>query len=66
MRKQIMYVAISVCLAITAVGAYTANAGDIYPPKGPVEPTMKTLTEVEPRTPISILPFTISSSGSYY
>ncbi|OAI42829.1 hypothetical protein AYO41_03460 [Verrucomicrobia bacterium SCGC AG-212-E04] len=27
---------------------------------------MKTLTQVEPRTPISSLPFTISSSGSYY
>jgi parallel beta-helix repeat protein len=27
---------------------------------------MKTLDQIEPRTPISSLPFTISSSGSYY
>ena len=27
---------------------------------------MKTLSQIEPRTPISSLPFTISQSGSYY
>jgi len=29
-------------------------------------PTMKTLAQIEPRTPISSLPFTITNSGSYF
>src|SRR5262245_49232138 len=39
--------------------------GNLVPPGAPA-PTMKSLEQVEPRTPISSLPFTISSSGSYY
>jgi hypothetical protein len=39
--------------------------GSLTPPGGP-SPTMKTLAQVEPRTPISTLPFTISAPGSYY
>ena len=39
--------------------------GSLTPPGAPA-PTMKTLNQIEPRTPISSLPFTISSSGSYY
>lgn len=35
-------------------------------PSGPPGPTMKTLTQVEPRTAISSLPYTITNSGSYY
>lgn len=35
-------------------------------PSGPPEATMKTLDQIEPRTPISSLPYTISQSGSYY
>jgi len=33
---------------------------------GTPAPSMKTLTQIEPRTPISSAPFTISQSGSYY
>ena len=39
--------------------------GLLTPPGAPA-PTMKTLDQVEARTPISSAPFTISTSGSYY
>lgn len=39
--------------------------GNLTPPGAPA-PTMKTLQQVEPRTPISSAPFTITQSGSYY
>jgi hypothetical protein len=39
--------------------------GSLTPPGAPA-PTMKTLAQIEPRTPIASLPFTITNSGSYY
>lgn len=39
--------------------------GSLTPPGAPA-PTMKTLDQVEPRTPISVLPCVITNSGSYY
>jgi hypothetical protein len=39
--------------------------GSLTPPGAPA-PMMKTLAQVEPRTPISSLPYTISAPGSYY
>lgn len=52
----------------------TTSAGDLNPPAGPIAPTHKTLTQVEPRTPISAATtpgdtdslFRITVSGSYY
>ena len=41
------------------------TAGNLEPP-GPPAPTMKTIQEVESRTPISSLPATITAPGSYY
>ena len=39
--------------------------GPLTPPGAPV-PGMKTLQQIEPRTPISSVPFIITQSGSYY
>ena len=39
--------------------------GSLAPPGAPA-PTMKSLDQIEPRTPISSVPFTISVPGSYY
>jgi parallel beta-helix repeat protein len=39
--------------------------GSLTPPGAP-GPTMLTLSQIEPRTPISSVPFTITTAGSYY
>ena len=55
-------------LAVLLILSLISNAfaqGDLTPPGAPA-PTMKTLAQVEPRTPITNMPFTISASGSYY
>jgi hypothetical protein len=39
--------------------------GSLTPPGAPA-PTMITLSQIEPRTPISSAPFTITNPGSYY
>src|SRR5438445_13129756 len=43
----------------------THAQGSLTPPGAPAA-TMKTLSQVEPRTPISSVPFAITNSGSYY
>ena len=54
-------------LALASLVAFSLKAGggnfELY---APAEPTKKVLDEVEPRTPILKLPFTISTTGSYY
>ena len=47
------------------MGTHVMGQGSLTPPGAPGE-TMKSLEQVEPRTPISSLPYTITESGSYY
>ncbi len=66
MRKISFAPALAMLAACLLVGEIPANAqGDLAPP-GPPAPVMKTLQQVEPRTPISSLPHTIDAPGSYY
>lgn len=44
----------------------TASAQGTLTPPGAPAPTMKSLDQIEPRTPISSAPFTITNPGSYY
>lgn len=63
-------------IVIFALGALAAPslAGDLIPPAGPIAPTEKPLTDVEPRTAINAdntpgdasASFVISQPGSYY
>ena len=61
MRKA----AVVFCLIVVLCVAPAVLAGDLTPPGAPAS-TMKTLDEVEARTPISSIPYTINASGSYY
>jgi hypothetical protein len=60
---------VGLLVAILVAGAIArgtlADGGALEPPGAPA-PGMKSLQEVEPRTPISSIPYTISQSGSYY
>ncbi len=67
--------ALTLAITISALaGALISRAGPLDPPAGPVTPTYKTLTEVEPRVAInaantpgnSTCIFRITQPGSYY
>ncbi|MEK7952898.1 right-handed parallel beta-helix repeat-containing protein [Luteolibacter soli] len=53
-----------ILLLLAAVPAFAQ--GPLIPPVGPPVPSMKTLDQIEARTPIESLPITISAPGSYY
>ena len=66
MRTWRRYPVVSIAAIAMSLAAGSTMAGNLNPPPGPPAPTMKTLSEVEPRVPISALPATISQPGSYY
>lgn len=67
MTRQKSRIAVTVALVFSLTFWFLARAGSLEPP-GPPAPTMKTLSEVEPRIPIraSDMPLTITTPGSYY
>ena len=72
-RNALAAVAVA-SVALVGSTALLTIAGPVDPPEGPVASTYKTLTEVEPRTPISLATtpgdedslFKITQPGSYY
>src|SRR5260370_19075271 len=68
MKNNLNFRSAGIILLLSTLNAEFANCfaqGSLTPPGAP-GPTMKTLSQIEPRTPISSLPFTISAPGAYY
>ncbi len=73
-RQEATRRSVVVFAMLCAVGSQRVQAGDLNPPPGPIGPTMKTLTEVEPRIAINAIStpgdatslFKIVQPGSYY
>ena len=57
-----------VAIVVTTINAQFSivSAQGVLNPPGPPAPTMKALDQLEPRTPITSVPFTIATPGSYY
>ena len=74
MKPRILLVAKTVLVAAIFTTVEGVSAGSLTPPAGPVAATMKTLTDVEPRTAINATNtpgdadslFKITQRGSYY
>jgi hypothetical protein len=67
MKHKLARPALALAFALVVIRhpSFVIAQGTLTPPGAPA-PTMKTLDQVEARTPISSAPFTINASGSYY
>ncbi len=65
MRTLRGYLPVALCIVFVS-GVTVLGQGSLDPPAGPPTPTMRSLDQIEPRIPITNVPFTISQSGSYY
>jgi len=66
MKTIIKNLAALALLATFNLQLSTALAQGALTPPGAPAPMMKSLAQIEPRTPIASVPYTISSPGSYY
>src|SRR4051812_21725528 len=64
--KPVRYVLGALLLSTLSFPLSTAFAQGSLAPAGAPAPLMKTLDQLEPRTPISSVPYTITNAGSYY
>src|ERR1017187_8409666 len=69
MKTKFHYLFIALALlALSTLNSQLSTVfaqGSLTPPGAPT-PTMKSLDQIEARTPISSVPYTISAPGSYY
>jgi len=71
MRQPLIPIARSVLITAVLATVVWVSAGSLTPPVGPVAPTMKNLSDVEPRIAIrnqfdTLTPVSINFSGSFY
>ncbi len=65
LRPSIIWLVLSLFFAINFRISTASAQGSLTPPDAPA-PTMKSLDQIEPRIPISTIPFIINQPGSYY
>jgi len=65
MKTHLKLGMLALLVILNTTGSTLFGQGALTPSGAPA-PTMKTLAQIEPRTPISSLPFTITNSGAYY
>ena len=65
MKNRVALTTLIVTAALVCIFPCVYGQGDLAPSSSPT-PTMKTLDQLEPRVPISSLPYDITTSGSYY